>query len=157
MNIFFRRLTVIFIIIGLLICSITGVFAVTRTFANDEIIFELGAVIVSLESNSPSVESLLPGFNIAESRLITPGSSTQKVYHVKFVEKSEDIVWRAIDVLNASPYVKVAEPNYLMEIDPDNPTTPVILGDADGDGVLSIVDATCIQRYLPSKLMSCQK
>ena len=148
MNRFFRRLTVIFIIIGLLICSITGVFAVTRTFANDEIIFELGAVIVSLESNSPSVESLLPGFNIAESRLITPGSSTQKVYHVKFVEKSEDIVWRAIEVLNASPYVKVAEPNYLMEIDPDNPTTPVILGDADGDGVLSIVDATCIQRYL---------
>lgn len=87
------------------------------TITPDPIEFELGAVLVSLEFNAPSVESLLPGFEIEETRLITPGSSTQNVYHVIFTEKSEDIVWRAIEALNASPYVKVAEPNYYMQTD----------------------------------------
>ena len=110
--------------------------------------FELGAVLVSLEYNSPSVESLLPGFKITESKLITPGSSTQKVYHIVFSEKTEDIVWEAIEILNSSPYVKSAEPNYYMQIDPADPIETMVPCDVDGDGVVSIMDATVIQRHI---------
>jgi hypothetical protein len=79
--------------------------------------FEPGAVIVSLKSNSPSVTSLLNGFEIEEERLITPSSDTQNVYLVRFTEKTKEIVWRAINVLKNSPYVITAEPDYYQYID----------------------------------------
>ena len=79
--------------------------------------FEPGSVIVSLKSNSPSVTSLLSGFDIEEARLITPGSDTQNIYLVRFKEKTKEIVWRAIDVLKNSQYVITAEPDYYQYID----------------------------------------
>jgi hypothetical protein len=96
--------------------------------------FEPGAVIVSLKFDSPSVTSLLSGFDIVEARLITPGSSTQNVYLVRFKEKTKEIVWRAIEDLKKSPYVVTAEPDYYQYVDdevediitdnpPSNPTT----------------------------------
>ena len=116
--------------------------------------YELGAVIVSLAFNAPSVERLLKDFEIESSSLLTPGSHTQNVYHVKFVEKTKEIVWEAIEALQKNSYVKCAEPNYYGEYLPiENPTTPspeknIIKGDADGDGKLTIGDVTYIQKYL---------
>ena len=110
--------------------------AINTTKATDnDAEFELGSVIVSLKSNSPSVTSLLNGFSIEEERLITPGSTTQNVYLVRFAEKTKEIVWRAIDVLKNSPYVITAEPDYYQSVDDEveeiitenpssNPTTP---------------------------------
>lgn len=80
--------------------------------------FELGAVLVGLKKDAPPIETLLSGFNITESRLITPGSSGDNVYYVKFAEKTEEIVWKAIAVLEESPYVTGAEPNYFIYVDP---------------------------------------
>ena len=117
----------------------------------DPIDFELGAVLVSLEFNAPSVESLLPDFDIEETRLITPGSSTQNVYHVKFTEKSEDIVWRAIEVLNASPYVKVAEPNYYMQ--PDD----TVCEHTYIDGVCSSCGEVCEHTFVDDVCSTCGK
>ena len=117
----------------------------------DPIDFELGAVLVSLEFNAPSVESLLPDFDIEEARLITPGSSTQNVYHVKFTEKSEDIVWRAIEVLNASPYVKVAEPNYYMQ--PDD----TVCEHTYIDGVCSSCGEVCEHTFVDDVCSTCGK
>ncbi len=79
--------------------------------------FEPGSVIVSLKSNSPSVTSLLSGFDIEEARLITPGSDTQNIYLVRFKEKTKEIVWRAIDVLKNSQYVITAEPDFYQYVD----------------------------------------
>lgn len=144
--------------------------------------YEYGAVLVSVKPNAPSIEQLLPGFEIESSRLITPGSNTQYVLYVKFVEKTKEIVWKAIEVLKGNRFVKIAEPNYYYEIDSvddpifENPTeqtepteatnqtepiettefvmgtedtqTNFVKGDADGDGELSVKDATCIQMYL---------
>ena len=139
-----------------------SVMAVDQTYDK----YEPGSVIVSLKSGAPSVTSLLNGFSIEESRLITPGSNTQNVYLVRFTEKTKEIVWRAIEVLNKSPYVIAAEPDYhqyvdddIEEIVTDQPTQPtsseteapsigLAKGDADGDGYVSITDATTIQRYL---------
>ncbi len=73
--------------------------------------FEPGTVLVELKSGS-DVEGLLEGFEIESVRLITPGSSAQNVYYVRFKERSKEIVWKAIDVLKKSPNVKYAEPNY---------------------------------------------
>ena len=89
----------------------------TTQATNNNAEFEPGAVIVSLKYDSPSVTSLLKGFEIEESRLITPGSDTQNVYLVRFKEKTKEIVWRAIDVLKKSPYVITAEPDYYQYID----------------------------------------
>lgn len=80
--------------------------------------FELGAVLVDLKKDAPPIETLLSGFNITESRLITPGSSGDNVYYVKFAEKTEEIVWKAIAVLEESPYVTGAEPNYFLYVEP---------------------------------------
>ncbi|MBQ5398296.1 MAG: hypothetical protein IIU14_02540 [Ruminococcus sp.] len=92
--------------------------AVVQTQATDNNAeFEPGSVIVSLKSNSPSVTSLLSGFDIEEARLITPGSDTQNIYLVRFKEKTKEIVWRAIDVLKNSQYVITAEPDYYQYID----------------------------------------
>ncbi len=120
--------------------------------------YEHGAVLVSLKPGAPSFEKLLSGFEITEARLITPGSATQNVYYVKFAKKTKEIVWEAIAVLNESPFVSVAEPNYYRQVEPDDgatdpyettePISSVLMGDADGDGYLSVKDATCIQKYL---------
>lgn len=93
--------------------------------------FELGAVLVSVKKDAPPIETLLSGFNIIKSRLITPGSAGDNIYYVKFAEKTEEIVWKAIAVLSQSPYVKYAEPNYYAYVDPpvepstsETPTQP---------------------------------
>ena len=80
--------------------------------------YETGAVIVGLKKDAPPIETLLSGFNITESKLITPGSAGDNIYYVKFVEETEEIVWKAIAVLSQSPYVKYAEPNYYAYVEP---------------------------------------
>ena len=125
--------------------------------ATEDAEFEPGTVIVSLSSGTAStIETLLDGFEIESIRLITPGSSTMNIYSVRFVEKTKEIVWAAIGVLQKSYYVKSAAPNYYRGIQPDDSTEPptdttepsILKGDADGDGYVSITDATTIQRYL---------
>lgn len=122
--------------------------------------YELGAVLVSLKSGSPSIESLLSGFEIESVRLLTPGSD-RTVYHVTFAEKSEVIVQAAITALKASPFIISAEPNYIGQYLPvedpttqptesTNPSVGLMKGDADGDGEVTILDATVIQRTLAS-------
>lgn len=111
--------------------------------------YELGAVLVSMNSGTP--DGLLDGFEIEECRLITPGSATMAVYHVRFKEKTKEIVWRAIEVLRQSPRVKIAEPNYYGSfevIDDPDPIWIHLAGDADGDGMITVFDATRIQRVL---------
>lgn len=157
-----KSISVAFVIL-ILIVSVFSVFAVTDTATGKS--FELGAILVELKQGSPSVKTLLAGFDIVEIRLITPGSTSSNVYHVKFAEKSEDIVWRAIETLKVNSYVKTVEPNYYGQYQPivpippvESPTDQIVntnIGDADGDGVLSIVDATCIQRYLAGLLDEC--
>ena len=82
-----------------------------------------GSVIVSMKY-SYSLGTLLDGFEIEEVRLLTPGSGSQTVYLVKFKEKTKEIVWRAIGVLNQSPYVLCAEPDYIrtLPVEPPNMT-----------------------------------
>jgi hypothetical protein len=163
---FFKRAIAIMIAIVMISISAFGAVAVTNDEYSDD--FIPGSVIVSLKSEAPSVETLLPDFDIESSRLITPGSSTQNVYLVKFTEKTTEIVLRAIDVLNTSPYVIVAEPDYYLYVDDeveeiitDTTTKPIestdyvtenpkeiIKGDVDGDGRVSIMDATTLQKYL---------
>lgn len=128
--------------------------------------FEPGCVIVS-----GSFENLLKDFEIESVRLLTPGASSS-VYCVYFKEKNKEIVWKALEILETNPYVKYASPNVICHgsVEPDNPTdntngetviidipdstevsgspVEIIKGDADCDGVLSITDATLIQRNL---------
>lgn len=113
--------------------------------------FEPGSIIVT-----GSVGNLLADFEIESTRLLTPGSG-RSVYCIYFKEKTKEIVWKALEVLESSPQVRYAEPNYVCRADdiPDlteDPTEPkpssVIKGDADGDGYVSVSDATTIQRYL---------
>lgn len=93
--------------------------------------FEAGSVLVCLKNDSPSVEELLPGFEIVESRVIIEFSDQTTCYYVKFADETEEIVWKAIAVLSESPYVKYAEPNYYAYVDPpvetstsETPTQP---------------------------------
>lgn len=93
--------------------------------------FEAGSVLVCLKNDSPSVEELLPGFEIVETRAIVEFSDQTTCYYVKFAEETEEIVWKAIAVLSQSPYVKYAEPNYYAYVDPpvepstsETPTQP---------------------------------
>ena len=75
--------------------------------------YVLGEVLVMLDSGSASViGDLLKDFEIEDIHLLTPASNL-KIFQVKFKEKTKEIVWQAIEVLSASPYVKTAEPNYL--------------------------------------------
>ena len=114
--------------------------------------FEPGSIIASGDCGN-----LLKDFEIESTRLLTPGSG-RAVYCIYFKEKTKEIVWKALEVLEGSPYIKYAEPNYVCsaDVEPDYPTEPstklepsaVIKGDADGDGYVSITDATTIQRYL---------
>ena len=104
-----------------------------------------GEVLVMLHLGSAStISDLLSDFETEEIYLLTPGSD-QKCYQVKFKEKSTEIVWRAIEVLSASPSVKSAEPNYLGHYE-----VLYLRGDADGDGDISVLDATKIQKVLAS-------
>lgn len=93
--------------------------------------FELGAVLVSLKKDAPSVDELLPDFEIVVIKSIGNFSDQTTCYYVKFAEETEEIVWKAIAVLNQSPYVKYAEPNYYAYVDPpvepstsETPTQP---------------------------------
>lgn len=112
--------------------------------------YELGAVLVSLKSGSPSIESLLSGFEIESVRLLTPGSD-RTVYHVTFAEKSEVIVQAAITALKASPFIISAEPNYIGQYLPVNeptvvdsteatefadPLVEIVRGDTDDDNYM---------------------
>ena len=106
--------------------ALSGSTADEVTNSDDNMItgeYELGAVLVSLKKDSPSVETLLTDFVITESRLIMQSSSGDSIYYVKFAEETEEIVWKAIAVLNESPYVIVAEPNYFAYVDPVEPST----------------------------------
>lgn len=80
--------------------------------------FELGAVLVVLKKDAPSVDELLPDFGIVEIKSIENFSDQTTCYYVKFVEETEEIVWKAIAVLSQSPYVKYAEPNYYAYVEP---------------------------------------
>ena len=79
--------------------------------------YVLGEVLVMLDSGSAStISDLLKDFEIEDIYLLTPASNL-KFFQVKFKEKTKEIVWQAIEVLSASPYVKTAEPNYLGSFD----------------------------------------
>lgn len=80
--------------------------------------FELGAVLVVLKKDAPSVDELLPDFEIVEIKSIENFSEQTTCYYVKFAEETEEIVWKAIAVLSQSPYVKYAEPNYFLYVEP---------------------------------------
>ncbi len=102
-----------------------------------------GRVIISLEEGA-SLGFLPDGLNIADTRLLTPGSG-RGVYLLYLEEQSKEIVWDAIQVLSATEGIKYAEPDYYGEFDV---VPEYIQGDADSNGKLSIVDATMVQRYL---------
>lgn len=80
--------------------------------------FELGAVLVVLKKDAPSVDELLPDFGIVEIKSIENFSDQTTCYYVKFVEETEEIVWKAIAVLEENPYVVAAEPNYYAYVEP---------------------------------------
>lgn len=88
--------------------------------------YELGAVLVSLKKDAPPIETLLKDFEIVETIVLSQSSSGERIYYVKFAEKTEEIVWKAIATLSESPYVIAAEPNYYGYIDSiEIPTTEV--------------------------------
>ncbi|MBE6824464.1 MAG: hypothetical protein E7513_03860 [Ruminococcaceae bacterium] len=102
-----------------------------------------GRVIISLE-DGVNLDVLPDGLNIADTRLLTPGSS-RGVYLLYLEEQTKEIVWDAIEVLSATEGIKYAEPDYYLEY---GVVPEYTQGDADNNGKLSIVDATMVQRYL---------
>lgn len=80
--------------------------------------FELGAVLVDLKKDAPPIETLLKDFEIVETIVLTQSSLGERIYYVKFAEETEEIVWKAIAVLEESPYVTGAEPNYFLYVEP---------------------------------------
>ncbi len=172
MNSFFQKLILVSLVLVMLLCSVLSVSAYSSLEINDgyEILpidnpdieatrvienseptaesqmtrdeFVPGVVLVSFNKGCrPSLDKLLPGFKIVGSRLIAPN-----VHLITFEEKTTEIVLKAVEILQASPYVRCAEPDYYMYFQ------PFIEGDADGDGVLSIRDATLIQKYLVNEI-----
>lgn len=94
--------------------------------SDDDVItsdFEAGSVMVCLKKDSPSIEELLSDFDIVESRVFVEYTDQSVCYYVRFAEKTKEIVLEAIAVLNESPYVEFAEPNYYAYIDPVVPST----------------------------------
>lgn len=133
--------------------ALSGSTADETTDVDDDVVsgeYKLGEVVVGLKPDSPSVEILLADFEITEIRHI--GLS---IYHVKFVEKTEEIVWKAIAVLEECPYVKFAEPNWTAYLDdgiistPEDPTKPgeddVISSEFEAGSVL-----VCLKNDSPS-------
>lgn len=104
---------IIAIILSLILLLGCGTVAVSAD-SSDEIKdgYRYGEILVQFRNESTSVADILIGFEIETVRLLTPGSSNV-VYQVIFAEKTKDIVWRAIDVLNQSEKVQIAEPNYI--------------------------------------------
>lgn len=104
---------IIAIILSLIMLFSCGTVAVSAD-SSDEIKdgYRYGEILVQLRNESTSVADILTDFEIETVRLLTPGSSNV-VYQVIFAEKTKDIVWRAIDVLNQSEKVQIAEPNYI--------------------------------------------
>ena len=74
--------------------------------------FEPGRVIVS----GAGYGELLKDFEIEETRLLTPGSG-RSVYLIIFREKTKEIVWRALEILENSPLIEYADPDYYMYAD----------------------------------------
>ncbi len=72
--------------------------------------FGLGRVIVSGDYGN-----LLKGFEIESTRLLTPGSG-RAVYLIIFKEKSKEIVWRALEVLEGNSSI-IAEPDFIGSFD----------------------------------------
>lgn len=107
--------------------------------------FEAGGVVVSLElGESPSIlQDVLKDYEVESIRLITPGSSTQNVYHLTFAEKTKEIVVEVLPLLRACKGVEIAVPNYMRNlcVEPKK-------GDADRDNRVTVMDATTIQLYL---------
>lgn len=118
--------------------------------------FEPGRVIVSGDYGN-----LLKDFEIESIRLLTPGSD-YSAYLIVFKEKTKDIVWKALEILENCPSIEYACPSFyryiqeepydptevLTELPTESEQPSIIKGDADGDGYVSITDATTIQRYL---------
>ncbi len=164
---FFKKAVSAMLAVIMIFFCVPSAFAITVKDA-----YEYGAVLVSLHSGSESViNGLLVDFDVESVSYITPGSTTQNVYHVRFTEKTKEIVWEAIAVLKNSPYVKYAEPNYYGEYLPvdepvtepatkpatdatepvtevPEPITDMVKGDVNGDGILSMLDALAIQSFL---------
>ena len=150
---FFKKAVSAMLAVIMIFFCVPSAFAITVKDA-----YEYGAVLVSLHSGSESViNGLLVDFDVESVSYITPGSTTQNVYHVRFTEKTKEIVWEAIAVLKNSPYVKYAEPNYYGEYLPvdepvtepatkpatdatepvtevPEPITDMVKGDVNGDG-----------------------
>lgn len=74
--------------------------------------FEPGRIIIS----GSGYDSLLKDFEIEETRLLTPGSG-RSVYLIIFKEKTKDIVWRALELLETCPTVGYADPDYYYYAD----------------------------------------
>ena len=120
--------------------------------------FEPGRVIVSGDYGN-----LLKDFSIESTQLLTPGSG-HSAYLIVFKEKTKEIVWKALEILENSPSIEYACPSFYryIEEEPDDPTEvstelpteqeqySFLKGDADGDGDISILDATVIQRSIAS-------
>lgn len=104
-----------------------------------------GDVIVSLDlgSNPSVIRNTLKDYEIESIRLLTPGSDTQNVYCITFVEKTKEIVAEVLPILKSCDKIRIAEPNFIGEF-----TVEPIKGDADSDLKVTIMDATAIQKYL---------
>ena len=74
--------------------------------------FEPGRVIVS----GTGYGELLKDFEIEETRLLTPGSG-RSVYVIIFKEKTKEIVWRALEILENRPTIEYADPDFYMYAD----------------------------------------
>lgn len=69
--------------------------------------FEPGRVIVS----GTGYMELLKDFEIESTRLLTPGSG-RSVYLIIFKEKTKEIVWKALEILENSPTIQYADPDF---------------------------------------------
>ncbi len=104
-----------------------------------------GRVIIELEGSCSFDEKLAnSGINVADKRLLTPGSD-RSVYLLYLEEQTKEVVWDAIQILKDVEGIKYAEPDFLMEL---TVVPEYVQGDADGDGKVTIIDATMVQRYL---------
>lgn len=109
------------------------------------------------------IEELLPGFEIAD---VDYRYMYRPYWIVTFADKRAEVVWAAIDILEEDPAVLHAYPDECL-LDEDigleteasassQATGEAVKGDANGDGDLTIADATCIQKYL-AKLLSSEQ
>lgn len=92
---FFKKAVSAMLAVIMIFFCVPSAFAITVKDA-----YEYGAVLVSLHSGSESViNGLLVDFDVESVSYITPGSTTQNVYHVRFTEKTKEIVWEGLIVI----------------------------------------------------------